>query len=93
MALGILPIIELTVPQLYIIELKLLSEINKLITTVYNTSIDPLLHQLIAAKTVSTCILPTNLQSLSQIDIAALKIKENKFYYRGCLFILNLEDL
>ena len=44
LALGILFIIELTVSQLYIIELELPPEINKLITTVYNTSIDPLLY-------------------------------------------------
>ena len=44
LALGMLPIIELTAPQLYIIELELPFEINKLITAVYNTSIDPLLH-------------------------------------------------
>ena len=44
LALGMLPIIELTVLQLYTIELKLPPKINKLITTVYNTSIDLLLH-------------------------------------------------
>ena len=60
MAPGILPIIELTVSQLYIIELELPPEINKLITIVYNTSIDPLLHQLIAVKTTSTYMLFTN---------------------------------
>ena len=64
MALGILPIIEPTVSQLYITELESPPEINELITIVYNTSIDPLLYQLIAAKTASTYILPTNLQSL-----------------------------
>ena len=40
LALGMLPIIELTVSQLYIIELKSPPEINKLITTVYNTSVN-----------------------------------------------------
>ena len=64
MALGILPMIKPTVSQLYIIELESPPEINKLITTVYNTSIDPLLYQLIATKTTSTYTLPTNLQSL-----------------------------
>ena len=64
LALGILPIIEPIVSQLYIIELKSPTEINKLITTVYNTSIDLLLYQLIATKTASTYTLPTNLQSL-----------------------------
>ena len=44
LALGILPITELKVPQLYITELKLLFEINKLIITVYNTSVDLLLY-------------------------------------------------
>ena len=61
LALGILPIIELIVPQFYIIELESLLKINKLITTVYNTSIDLLLHQFIAAKTASACILFINL--------------------------------
>ena len=88
-----LPITELTTSQLYITELKSPPEINKLITTAYNTSVDPLLHQLIAAKTTGTCILPTNLWSLGQIDITALEIKENKLYYRGRLFIPNLENL
>ena len=64
MALGILLIIKPTVSQLYITELESPPEINKLITTVYNTSIDPLLYQLIAVKTASTYTLPTNLQSL-----------------------------
>ena len=44
LALGMLPMIEPIVSQLYIIELKLLPEIDKLITTVYNTSVDPLLY-------------------------------------------------
>ena len=64
LALGILPIIEPTVSQFYIIELKSPPEINELITIVYNTFIDPLLYQLIAVKTASACTLPTNLQSL-----------------------------
>ena len=93
MALGILSIIKPTVSQLYIIELKSPPEIDKLITTVYNTSVDLLLYQLIAVKTVSTYMLSTNLQSLGQIDMAALKVKENKLYYRGRLFIPNLENL
>ena len=61
LALGMLPIIKPIVPQLCITELELPSKINKLITIVYNTSIDPLLYQLIAAKTAGACILPTNL--------------------------------
>ena len=61
MALGILPIIKPTVSQLYIIELESPPEIDELITTVYNTSIDPLLYQLIAVKTASAYILFTNL--------------------------------
>ena len=61
MALGILPIIKPTVSQLYIIELELPSKINKLITIVYNTSIDPLLYQLIAVKTANAYTLLTNL--------------------------------
>ena len=44
LALGILFIIKPTVSQLYIIELKSPPEINKLITTVYNISIDLLLY-------------------------------------------------
>jgi hypothetical protein len=56
-----LPMIELIVPQLCIIELESLSEINELITMVYNASINPLLYQLIAVKTASTYILPINL--------------------------------
>ena len=59
----------------------------------YNTSVDLLLHQLIAVKTASACMLLTNLQSLGQIDMAALEIKENRLYYKGCLFIPNLENL
>ena len=92
MALGILPTIKPTVSQLYITELESPPEINKLITTVYNTSINPLLYQLIVAKTASAYTLFTNLQSLGQINMAALKIKENKLYYRGHLFIPNLEN-
>ena len=64
MALGILPIIKPTVSQLYIIELELPPEINELIITVYNISVDLLLYQLIAAKTAGAYILLTNLQSL-----------------------------
>jgi len=60
---------------------------------VYNTSVDLLLHQLITAKTASARTLPTNLQSLGQINIAALEVKENRLYYRGRLFIPNLENL
>ena len=60
MALGILPIIELTVSQLYTIELELPPKINKLITMAYDTSIDPLLYQLIDVKTVSDYTLSTN---------------------------------
>ena len=93
MALGILSIIKPTVSQLYTIELESPPEIDKLITIVYNTSINPLLYQLIAVKTISTCTLPTNLQSLGQINMAALEVKENRFYYKGCLFIPNLENL
>jgi hypothetical protein len=44
LALGMLFIIELTVPQLYTIKLKLPPEINKLIITVYNASVDLLLY-------------------------------------------------
>jgi hypothetical protein len=61
LALGMLPIIKLTVPQLYTIELKLPSEINEFITMVYNASVDLLLYQLITVKTVNTYILPINL--------------------------------
>ena len=61
MALGILPIIKLTVSQLYTIELESPFKINKLITIVYNTSINPLLHQLIAIKTASIYTLFINL--------------------------------
>ena len=61
LALGILSIIKPIVSQLYITELELPPEINKLITTVYNTSIDPLLHQLIAVKTAGACMLLINL--------------------------------
>ena len=61
MALGILPTTELIVSQLYITELESPPEIDELITIVYNTSVDLLLHQLIAVKTASACTLPTNL--------------------------------
>ena len=44
LALGMLPMIESTAPQLYTTELESPSKINKLITAVYNTSIDSLLH-------------------------------------------------
>jgi len=88
-----LPTIEPTTPQLCTTELKSPPKINKLITTAYNTSVDPLLHQLIAAKTASTHMLFTNLQSLGQIDITALKVKENRLYYKGRLFIPNSENL
>jgi hypothetical protein len=44
LALGILPIIELTVSQLCIIELKSPPEIDELITIVYNTSVNLLLY-------------------------------------------------
>ena len=49
-----------TVSQLYTTELESPPEIDELITTVYNTSIDPLLYQLIAAKTAGACILFIN---------------------------------
>ena len=61
MTLGILSIIELTVPQLYTIELELPSKIDELITMAYNTSVNPLLHQLITIKTASARTLLTNL--------------------------------
>jgi hypothetical protein len=93
LALGILPTIKLTVPQLYIIKLKLPPKINKFITTVYNASVNLLLYQLIAVKTASTYILLINLWSLSQINIAALKVKENRLYYKDHPFIPNLENL
>ena len=44
LALGILPIIEPTVSQLYTTELESPSEIDELITTVYDTSVDLLLY-------------------------------------------------
>ena len=44
LALGILPITKPTVSQLYTIELESPPKINKLITIVYNTSIDLLLY-------------------------------------------------
>ena len=44
LALGILPIIKPTVSQLYITELESPPEIDELITIVYNTFIDLLLH-------------------------------------------------
>jgi hypothetical protein len=88
-----LSITKLTVPQLYTTELELPPEINELITTAYNASIDLLLYQLIAVKTASAHTLPINLQSLSQINIAALKVKKNRLYYKGRLFIPNLKNL
>ena len=93
MALDILPITKPTVSQLYTTELESPLEIDELITIVYNTFVDPLLYQLITAKTASTYTLPTNLQSLGQINMAALEVKENKLYYKGRLFIPNLENL
>ena len=91
MALSILPTIKPTVSQLYTIELESPPKINKLITIAYNTSVDLLLYQLIAVKTASTYTLPTNLQSLGQINMAALEVKENRLYYKGRLFIPNLD--
>ena len=44
LALGILPMIKPTVSQLYIIKLESPPKIDKLITMVYNTSVDPLLY-------------------------------------------------
>ena len=44
LALGILPTIKLTAPQLYTIKLKSPPKINELITTAYNTSINLLLY-------------------------------------------------
>ena len=38
-------------------------------------------------------MLSTNLQSLGQIDMAALEVKENRLYYKSRLFIPNLENL
>ena len=93
MAPGILPITELSIPQLYTIDLEPPPKINKLITAIYDTSIDPLLYQLITAKTASIYKLPTSLQNLGQIDIAALKVRENRLYYRGRLFIPNSKNL
>jgi len=74
-------------------DLKPPPKINKLITAAYNISINPLLHQLIAAKTASARKPPTSLQNLGQIDIVALEVKENRLYYKGYLFVPNLEDL
>jgi len=74
-------------------DLKPLPKINKLIAAVYNISINPSLHQLITAKTASVRKLPTSLQNLGQINIAALEVKENRLYYKGRLFIPSLEDL
>ena len=88
-----LPIIEPFIPQLHAIDLEPPPKINKLIATIYNISIDLLLHQLIAVKTASVCKLPTSLQNLGQINIAALKVRENKLYYRGRLFVPNLKNL
>ena len=59
-----LPITELPAPQLYTMDLEPPPKINKLITAVYNISIDLLLHQLIAAKITSVRKLPTSLQNL-----------------------------
>jgi hypothetical protein len=56
-----LPITKPTVPQLCTTELKSPPEINKFITIVYSASVDPLLYQFIAVKTVSAYILLTNL--------------------------------
>ena len=61
MALGILPTIKPIVSQLYIIELESPPEIDELITIVYSTFVDLLLHQLITVKTASTYMLFTNL--------------------------------
>ena len=88
-----LPIIELFTPQLYVTDLKPPPKINELIAAVYDISIDLLLYQLITVKTASVYKLLTSLQNLGQINIAALEVKENRLYYRGCLFVPNLEDL
>ena len=56
-----LPITELSIPQLYAIDLEPPPKINKLIAAAYNISIDLLLHQLIAIKTVGTRKPPTSL--------------------------------
>ena len=53
--------IEPTVSQFYIIELELPPEIDKLIIIIYNTFVDLLLYQLIAAKTANAYMLFTNL--------------------------------
>jgi len=74
-------------------DLKPPPKINKLIAAVYNISINPLLHQFIAAKTASARKPPTSLRNLGQINIVALKVKENRLYYRGYLFVPNLKDL
>ena len=60
LALSILPTTELTVSQLYTTELESPPKINELITMVYNTSVDPLLYQLIATKTANAHMLPIN---------------------------------
>ncbi len=52
---------ELPIPQFHAIDLELPPKINKLIAAAYNISIDPLLYQLITAKTASVCKLPTSL--------------------------------
>ena len=44
LALGILSMTELTVSQLYTIELELPPKIDKLITIIYDTFVDPLLY-------------------------------------------------
>ena len=59
----------------------------------YNTFVDLLLYQLIAVKTAGAYILLINLRSLGQIDITAIKVKKNRLYYKGRLFIPNLENL
>ena len=61
LALGMLPITKPIVPQLCIIELESPPKINKLIIMAYNTFVDLLLYQFIAAKTASACILLINL--------------------------------
>ena len=61
LAPGMLFMIKSTVFQFYITELESPPEINELITTVYDTSVDLLLHQLIAVKTAGACMLFTNL--------------------------------
>ena len=69
-----LPIIEPTVSQLYIIELESPPEIDELIIIVYNTSVDPLLYQFIAVKTASVYMLPTIEPTVSQLYIIELEL-------------------